>query len=105
MGVAASSMATPKSRPCWSGCAKFARKINQRRDKKCGPGQTRRLTGTALGRVIVTGGLIKRRRNLTMLCYAAMTAGLIHRAIPGAPIVTANQEFVMPGHDEALNAP
>ena len=42
--------------------------------KRCGPGQTRRLTGTALGRVIVTGGLIKRRRKLAVLCYAAMTA-------------------------------
>ena len=47
--------------------------------KRCGPGQTRRLTGTALGRVIVTGGLIKRRRNLGPLCYVAVTAEVIHR--------------------------
>ena len=54
--------------------------------KKCGPGQTRRLTGTA-GRVIRDGGgLIKRRRNLALLCYAPMTfcctpmtSGVIHR--------------------------
>ena len=50
-----------------------------------------------MGRVIVTGGLIRRTRNLAMLCYAAMTAALIHRAVCGAPIVTANREFVMPG--------
>jgi len=49
------------------------------RSKKRGPGQTRRLTGTALGRVIVTGGLIRREANLGPLCYAAVTAGLIHR--------------------------
>jgi len=42
-------LATPKSRLCWGGCAKFSRKINQRREKKCGPGQARRLTGTAWG--------------------------------------------------------
>src|SRR6201999_3007576 len=47
--------------------------------KRCGPGQTRRLTGTAFGRVIVTGGLIRRRRNLGPLCYVAVTVGLIHR--------------------------
>jgi hypothetical protein len=29
--------------------------------KKCGPGQTRRLTGTALGRVIVDGGTDQAR--------------------------------------------
>ena len=45
-------LATPKSRLCWSDCAKFARKINQRREKKSGPGQTR----GPLGRVIRDGG-------------------------------------------------
>jgi hypothetical protein len=47
--------------------------------KKRGPGQTRRLTGTAWARVICDGGLIRRRRNLALLCYAPVTAELIHR--------------------------
>jgi hypothetical protein len=53
--------------------------------KKCGPGQTRRLTGTALGRVIVDGGQIKREESLASLCNAEVTAILIHRPRPSDP--------------------
>jgi hypothetical protein len=38
-----------------------------------------------LGRVILTGGLIRRGRNLTPYYYVAVTPGLIHRmGIDGA---------------------
>ncbi len=66
----------------WLSLRRDSVKMSQ---KKCGPGQTRRLTGTALGRVIVTGGLIKRRRTLAMLCYAAVTVALIHRPYAASP--------------------
>ena len=35
--------------------------------------------GDRLGRVIVTGGLIRREAKPRLLCYAAVTARLIHR--------------------------
>src|SRR4051812_5417593 len=71
---------TPPQQAARRVAAMLTRNCGQRLPtKKCGPCQTRRLTGTALGRLIGDGGLTRRSCSLVPLCYARVTGKVIHR--------------------------
>src|SRR6476660_2718661 len=62
------------------------------RHKKMRPRSDAATDGAAWGaRDLRRGGLIRRRRNLSVLCYAAVTSGLIHRRRDGAAFTKACQ--------------
>ena len=70
---------------------------NRRYGKKMRPRSDAATDGDRLWRVIVAGGLIRRNRTLALLCYAAVTATLIHR--------TARRNGLKPRTPQPLRAP